>query len=239
MSGEAVTPESDPSASEPAPAAPATPAATAVPASSSSMTLDSGRSWQAGPVLSTGLLQPWVVRGEYHQDRTWSAGLGFGTYTYSTSSGEVDDISVSLRQIEVLGSWFPWQSAFYVNGGLGQQVISAEATSKQKVQSAASGGEELSLTGSYDITSTYLFAGVGWLWRLTQNFVLGTGFGLHLPIASSAEFDATLADSEVLNEAVKKTNAYKEFESATEDAGKAAGRLALPKLELLRIGYLF
>jgi hypothetical protein len=192
-----------------------------------------------GPVAAAGVPQGLQFGLDSRFLKGFGATLSYGTYTHKPAdTSKVKNAEATLATLEAQGLWFPWDGVFYTGLGLGRRTIELKAENNAKIKSS---GTETPINLSAEATVESIFIGyhLGWIKTFDSGLNIGGGLGLHAPLQSSAKVDANYEDNAALNAALKETDAYKGFESDIEDAGKQAGRLALPYIEIIRVGFLF
>lgn len=102
---------------------------------------------------------------------------------------------------------FILRGAFFLGSSLGTQSLTATATSN-------------GVTAQGDLTTLYLTPRLGWLWIWDSGFLLGTDFGVQIPISNTLTIDPIANNKDV------------------RDAARVIGQIPLPAVTF-RIGYLF
>src|ERR1700687_477134 len=102
---------------------------------------------------------------------------------------------------------FILRGAFFLGSSLGTQGLTATATSN-------------GITAQGDLTTFFVTPRLGWLWIWDSGFLLGTDFGVQIPVSSSLTVDPIATNKEV------------------RDAARVIGQTPLPAVTF-RIGYLF
>ena len=90
-----------------------------------------------------------------------------------------------------------------------------------------------------DIKSLYGAAHFGMIFYRRGGFYHGWGFGYQIPVYSKADISSSFTGDSFIDGAIRSTGSYQEVESELERLGEKAGKLGLPYLQLLEIGYLF
>lgn len=192
-----------------------------------------------GPFLSFGIPHPITVGVDGQIEKDYGANIGFGSYTYSKpDTTTIKDLKIKIQHFEIGGSWRPWSGSFFVGGELGQQTLQVSAMSTKKVSSGET-SSDLSLTADMKIVSTYLTPQVGWNWKFDSGLNIGTTLGVQYPLTSRSTFEANVEGVAGLDEAIKRLPEYQQLDDDVHDAGKKAGLLALPKWEVIHVGWLF
>ena len=195
--------------------------------------------FKVGPVFGSSIPAPieYGIDGKYLS--SYGAALTMGDYTYKgKDSDKIKDMKVRLSHWALQGNWFPWEGAFFLGTSLGHRTISVSASNAAKIKT---GGVEtpVNIDASFRVQSWFLGWHLGWIKEFDSGLTLGTGLGLFTPFKSSTSFEAEYKDNAVVNDAIKETDAYKGLEDDVTDAGKKMGLLALPQIQIIRLGWLF
>ncbi len=102
---------------------------------------------------------------------------------------------------------FILRGAFFLGSSLGTQSLTATATSN-------------GVTAQGDLTTFYITPRLGWLWIWDSGFLLGTDFGVQIPVSNTLTIDPVANNKDV------------------RDAARVIGQTPLPAVTF-RIGYLF
>jgi hypothetical protein len=140
-----------------------------------------------------------------------------GGIQYSTMpSIDVAQTSAGLGTLSINGRFHPFRGGFFVGAALGHTSVWAEATEQGQVARVEAG-------------RTFLTPGLGWLYTLPSGLTFGfLNLGVNLPLSSS--FETKLPPAVGLLQP--------DLGQRASDVARPLGRLVLPSLELLRVGYL-
>ena len=239
-----VTPSTTPTPPNGEPTPAATPSPVGTPETSASEAPAVPRqglmgAFKAGPVFGSSIPAPieYGIDGKYLS--SYGASLTMGDYTYKgKDSDQVKDMKVRLSHWAVQGNWFPWEGAFFLGTSFGHRTIGVSASNAAKIKT---GGVEtpVNIDAKFRVESWFFGWHLGWIKEFDSGLTLGTGLGLFTPFKSSTTFEAEYKDNAVVNDAIKETDAYKGLEEDVTDAGKKMGLLALPQIQIIRLGWLF
>jgi hypothetical protein len=158
----------------------------------------------------------------FTESRSWSFGLNAGGFSGKDSA---NDVTYQLSQIGVSGRFHPWQSAFYLG------IIVGAQTAKLSAKKLISGFEA---QADLEVKNNFVTPNIGWMWVNKQGFSWGFELGAQLP--SNAK---TTLTSNTDNTAITSHPDYVQARRDAEDAGDKFGKMTLPHLTILRIGYVF
>lgn len=136
-------------------------------------------------------------------------------YNWIPSLGIGDEVKVGFSDISLNGRVFPWKGRFYVGAALGQRNFFA------KVQDSLS-REQLKV----EVKSTYLAPEVGWRFVWGGGFFMGIDLGYQIVVSS--KMSLTLPTGLGVDPTDKKN---------VEDAGSDLGKVGLPIISLIQLGF--
>lgn len=152
-------------------------------------------------------------------------GVGFSMLPEVT----FEDVSSRMTAFNAVGRIFPFQGAFYLGLGAGLQNIVVE-------------GEDTidgdSYTGSVDHSAFFLTPQVGWLWVWDSGFALGMNVGVQIPITSTPDVRVRDARGQEIDPNDVGPGAV-ELRDDASDVAEYLGKLPLPAVDLLKIGFYF
>lgn len=162
-----------------------------------------------------------AVGVDYFSDsRLWALGLVYGGF-----KGTSSEYDYSLSQAGIVGRWHPFASAFYVGLIVGSQT--ANVSAKKTIS-----GIEAEAT--VEVKNSFITPNIGWMWVSTWG--LSWGFELGLQTHSGA---TTTVKSNTSNAAILNSADYLQAEKDAKDGGDKFGKMNLPHLTLIRLGYVF
>lgn len=195
--------------------------------------------FRLGPMFSSSIPAPIEFGIESKYENSFGGSLSYGDFTYSgKDTDKVKDLKARFSHFALQGNWYPGASSFFLGASLGRRTIAVSATSNTKLKT---GGTEspVNIDAKFVIQSYFIGWHLGWLKEWDSGFALGTGIGFFTPFKSTTSFEADYKDNATVNDAIKQTDAYRGLEEDVSDAGKKAGLLALPQIQIIRIAYLF
>ncbi len=166
--------------------------------------------------------------------------IEMGTFDFNIGSrGRVRNLKGNLAHIEYKNRFVPFKKhPFYCEYGGGIQKF--DITGERTVTLTSEGvSYPIDVQADLNIYSIYLNPKVGFTWYHRQGWFTGFGFGYNIPIYSQAGFSGTFTEDKFINQALVQTEGYSSFKSEIERLGTKAGKLGLPYLQILEIGYLF
>jgi hypothetical protein len=152
-------------------------------------------------------------------------GVGFSMLPEVT----FEDVSSKMIAFNAVGRIFPFQGAFYLGLGAGLQNIAVEGEDTID-------GEPY--TGSVDHSAFFLTPQVGWLWIWDSGLALGLNVGVQIPITSTPDVRVRDASGQEVDPNDVGPEAVELHEDAS-DVAEYLGKLPLPAVDLLKIGFYF
>lgn len=137
-------------------------------------------------------------------------------YNWIPSIGFGDQVKVGFNDISLNARIFPWKARFYLGAALGQRNFFA------KVEDSLS-RQELKV----EVKSTYLAPEIGWRFVWGGGFFMGIDLGYQIVLSS----DTTLKIPGVPVDVTDQKN--------VQDAGDELGKIGLPIISLIQLGYYF
>lgn len=123
------------------------------------------------------------------------------------------DVKVGFHDLSVAGRVFPWKGRFYLGAALGQRSFLAKATDSLSGQEA-----------KVEVKSTYLAPELGWRFVWGGGFFMGIDLGYQIILSPKTTLTAPAAVDPTTRKDV-------------EDAGREIGKIGLPILSLLQLGF--
>ena len=189
-----------------------------------------------GITLSGEFPHPIFVDIEDRLSPAFDIALGGGGLSLGFNSNGTP-IQASVNAVDLRAHWRPFDGAFFMGFALGIQNLSATATKSIPVPTVGS----LNTNVALKLTSFYLTPHLGWEWVTSGGFAFGLDFGWQFPFAPSTTVtvtsDQTLTQS-VLN-LIEQTAEYQSLNSNVSDAGDKIGKISIPYITVLRLGYFF
>ncbi len=155
-----------------------------------------------------------------------SSGLFSAEFSMGSFKHKIQDVDAKLENMEIGLRWHPWRGSFFVGMLLGQHTVTAT-----KTETVTGIG---SVTGTAKVKADYLTPHVGWMWGMEGGgFFGGFEIGYQSPMNAKVEYnDNAPAGATLFSE-------YNEFRKDVQDQGEKYGKMGLPYLALLKIGWLF
>lgn len=155
-----------------------------------------------------------------------SSGLFSAEFSMGTYKQKIQDVDAKLENMEIGLRWHPWKGSFFLGMLLGQHTVTAT-----KTESVTGVG---SVTGTAKVKADYLTPHIGWMWGMEGGgFFGGFEIGYQSPMNAKVEYnDNAPAGATLIPD-------YNKFRKDVQDEGEKYGKLGLPYLALLKIGWLF
>ena len=197
------------------------------------------RKW--GSTVAIGLPHPVDAGVSWTKPRGDSHSLTAGYVSFPLPSGKFKSLTADMQHLEYRYRSLPWidQPVFW-GIGLGVQKLNFSGTRPVNLTHEASGTNlEVDVDASMDVLSFYYTPHVGLVWYKRNGFHSGLSFGYLIPATANASLDARFSDDRFLDQSIKSTAAYQNLASDVEGLGRRAGKIGLPFLNLIELGYLF
>lgn len=143
--------------------------------------------------------------------------VGVGIDYNAFPSVGVGDVKVGFNDLSLAARVFPWRGRFFLGAALGQRNFFGKATDSLS-------GQEIKV----EVKSLYLAPELGWRFVWTSGFFMGIDLGYQIVL--SPKTTLTLPAGVPVDPTDRKD---------VEDAGKEIGKIGLPILSLLQLGYFF
>ena len=134
-------------------------------------------------------------------------------YNFFPSTG-VGNVKIGLSDLSFAARVFPWRSRFYLGAALGQRSFWGTASDRVT-------GQEIKV----EVKSTYVAPELGWRFVWGSGFFMGIDLGYQVVLSPSMTL--TLPPGTI--DATDKKD--------VEDAGKQIGKVGLPIISLLQLGF--
>jgi hypothetical protein len=246
-----------PTATPPAPAAPTTPTAAAavpparVPLPAESQVVPQGAAFQTdvssggdfrswGATISANIPHPVFVELEHRFSPKWSVGLGAGGLSLNNLNINQIPLTLSIAGVDGRVRWHPWGGSFFLGMALGGQKFSGQASDNIPVTIGPQ-TTNIDTSVTAQITSAYLTPHLGWFKVFNSGFTLGFDFGLQVPVRPQTQI-AIATNNNVANIAldlIEQTKQYQDLQTKVQDAGDKIGKIPLPYMTVLRLGWMF
>jgi hypothetical protein len=193
-----------------------------------------------GLTFSVGVPHPLWLGVDWLASPKFTLELGAGGLSVPFKSADGSSVNLGISAIDLRGRWHPWAGAFFLGAALGFQRVHGTAT--EPIAYTQSGiTQTVNVTADGTINAAYVTPQFGWMWVFSGGFTLGFDFGILVPISPRTQIDL-VADSALGNTAidiVRSTASYQELESRVDDVGNRVGKLNLPYVTVLKLGWMF
>jgi hypothetical protein len=152
--------------------------------------------------------------------RAWGFALIAGAFT---ASGP-ESTNVGMTNTELQLRYHPWASAFYVGLGAGSHQVKIDKT--ETIQGN-------SVKAEATVKASYLKPQFGWIWQYDSGFSIGMEFGYLSPSGSTTDFTSNAPAP------AQATPEYANLEKDVKDNGDKFGKMGLPFVSLIRLGWMF
>lgn len=169
---------------------------------------------------------------------TCGGGATGGKFSYTLKTNNTP-VNLGSTNIEGRIRYFLWKKSFFIGSSLGWQSLTAEAT---KDISVTVGPTTTAVPTTVKVTVNSLFVTphIGWFIVYDSGFTLGFEVGAQFPISPASSLDvSTSSQYALLLDLAKQTDTYRTLDSDINDAAKKVGKLILPFVTILRIGWTF
>ncbi len=147
--------------------------------------------------------------------------LGYGYFPKVTLSS----VSLKITGWDVRLKWYPFQGAFFLGAGLGNQTL--EGSSTQTVS-----GIPATLNITQD--NAFFLPHLGWNWIWSSGFFMGMDLGVQLSMSRTTKLTSNITDPTLIASAD-----YQKLQKDVQDKGDQVGKIPLPLLTLLKFGFFF
>ncbi len=153
----------------------------------------------------------------------------------------VNGVGIKLDAWDVRARWFPFRGAFFLGAAYGQQKLTG--TKAQAVSYSAAGQtESVNLEATDEIKTTYISPHLGWRWVTNVGFFYGMEFGWQFAMSSTAT--VTTNQDSLFEDLVRPNDAsayetYRNLKADIEDKSNKIGKIGLPHVSLIQIGWYF
>lgn len=138
--------------------------------------------------------------------------VGVGIDYVAIPTVTLGDVKAGYSDLSFNARVFPWKGRFYVGAALGSRSFTAKASD--------SAGNEAKI----DVKSTYLAPEIGWRFVWPSGFFMGIDLGYQIILSPKTTLTANLSVDPVDRKNV-------------EDAGDQIGKIGLPIISLLQLGF--
>jgi hypothetical protein len=186
--------------------------------------------------LLVGLPHPLNLAGDLRFSPAFTTELALGALKPTFHGKNGGAVTVGVGNLDLRARWHPWDGAFFLGLMLGGQNLSAEAHSNIEVASVS-----IPVRASLKVGSPYLTPHLGWIWELRTGLTLGVELGWQIPVGANPELTLAIDDPtlEGYLEQVQQTAAYQKLRQDIESVAERLGKVGLPYVTALRIGWAF
>lgn len=152
--------------------------------------------------------------------RTWGFALIGGAF----NADGPESTKIDMKNTEVQARYHPWASAFYVGLGYGNHQVKIEKT--ENIQGFDAKAEA-------NVKANYFKPQLGWIWQYDAGLSVGFELGYLAPSGNTTDFSSNAPG------AITGTQEYLNLEKDVKDNGDKFGKMGLPFVTLLRLGWMF
>ncbi len=180
------------------------------------------RDLRAGPLVGVGVPGGIEAGAVMIYQRILGAGLQIGTVPSMRVPGVPHGARVTRYSAEASARVYPLKGALFLGAGIGYAHL--EATLDQRFT-----GYGVSAPGQVraELSSVYVRPEIGFLWKWDVGLMLGADLGVVVPVAARESHVTAAAGGQTM-----------EVKGKVADVFSTAGRVPLPALGLLRVGWL-
>lgn len=179
------------------------------------------RQWKLGPTVAVSFPRVTEYALEYKTGSgLFSTALISGGFSFKPES----TTSASFSNFELRGRWHPFYGSFFLGLGMGSQSIKVQAT--DTINST-------NVVLDLDITSTYMVPHIGWLSVYSFGLTFGFDVGMIVPSGVKSKLSSNAPTI------VKSTSDYQKMEDDILASGDKLGKVSIPYMTLLKVGWLF
>jgi hypothetical protein len=179
-----------------------------------------------GPTVALGFPHPLT----YGLDALWNDTVS-GGFSIGNFETKAQDVEIGISNWDLRARWHPFGGSFFLGAAYGNQTIDAKLKKDIEV-----GTTKVSTSLKLKVETTYLTPHLGWFAVWDSGFTLGTEFGYQMALSSKTK------DLDVTFEGGADPSGSDEFRKNADDIKKGAeqfGKVSIPYLTLLRLGWLF
>jgi hypothetical protein len=192
--------------------------------------------WRWGASLLVGLPHPANLGIDFRSNSTWSFGATGGWLGASWQQSGTS-VSAAITNFDLRARWHPFRGAFFLGVILGGQTARGSATDEIDI----GGGTQVPTTVKAAIKSGYFTPAIGWFRVAESGFIWGFDLGIQIPLKPNTQIEVSI-DDPTLQAAltqVQATAAFQKLERNVEAAGDKLGKIKLPYITVLRLGWMF
>jgi hypothetical protein len=153
----------------------------------------------------------------------------------------ISDVSVKLDSWDVRARWFPFRGSFFLGAAYGKQKLTG--TKKQSISTNVAQYPTVDIEGKVELETPYLSPHLGWRWVAKSGFFYGLELGWQFALNASTTVSTDKDD--FFNTQIRPydtTNAaadYDKLRADVVDEGNKIGKIGLPHITLIQIGWYF
>jgi hypothetical protein len=125
-------------------------------------------------------------------------------------------VTAGYRDFNLAAKWYPWRRAFFLGAALGRRSFEASARD-----------DATGVKASLEVESTYLAPEIGWRWVWNNGLFLGMDLGYQIILSSRTKLDIPSVGVSI------------DTTKDVTDAGDEIGKIGLPIVSLLQVGFFF
>lgn len=150
---------------------------------------------------------------------------GYGFFPQLT----LDNVKLKVTALDFRFKVYPFKGSFSIGVGLGTQTFTGQTS--QVITPTAGSPTPTNITLTQD--NFYAAPQLGWNWIWDSGFFMGMDLGVQLSISRKTALNT---DADAL---IKAQTEYKNLEKDVNDMADLLGKIPLPLLTLIKIGYFF
>lgn len=191
------------------------------PAPAAPVMASSSRSPHFGFHAALGFPHPTTAGLDYlSPSRQWGVSAIGGAFKQEIQ----DKVNADIQSLELQARYHPWSSAFYIGLGAGNHTVKADKT--ENVQGTMVRAEA-------EVKASYVTPQIGWIAMWDSGFTLGFQLGALIPSSTNTSFTSNAPT------ALQTTTDYLNLKKDVEDNGDKFGKMTVPYVSLLRVGWMF
>ena len=146
--------------------------------------------------------------------------VGVGVDYNAFPTVKLGDVKAGYSDLSFNARVFPWKGSFYLGAAVGSRSFMAKATDSFS-------GQEIKV----DVKSTYLAPEIGWRFVWTSGFFMGIDLGYQIVISPKTTLTLPNLPASLVSQ-INQTD-----KKNVEDAGNQIGKIGLPIISLLQLGF--
>jgi len=193
---------------------------------------------QTGGLISLGfpfLNEAGLIRKHNRYDYYLVTG---GYYSRKIKSGRIDNFKFSFRHFGAKWRHRPFRDPFYTQLGAAYQNLQFTGTANVEANNPDT-KIRVPVDAKLSITTIVTMAQIGLMWQNSRHLFWGFSVGLQVPLYSDSRLKTSVTDDPFINEIIQSVGDYQEIQRDVEKASEKAGKISLPVLQILELGYFF